>query len=249
MIDTVRPCGGGTVPFGSVSMSQDSEKQLAAAAAVKYVQHGMRVGLGSGSTSAMAVRLLGERMRREGLQVVGVPTSQATRDVAIEVGVPLAEDLSQFELDVAFDGADEATRAGWLIKGGGGAMLCERIVAAAAKTFIVMVDSSKIVDRLGNYPLPVEVFPLGFRNVERRLVQMGADVRLRVKNGAPLVTDEGNHILDCRFPAEMYDDPHTLAARLRGLPGVADHGLFLGLTSRLIIARGEQVEELALSRE
>jgi ribose 5-phosphate isomerase A len=227
-------------------MSQDAEKQLAAAAAVKHVASGMLVGLGSGSTSAMAVRLLGQRVQREGLKIAGVPTSSATRALAIEVGIPLLEDLSGFELDVAFDGADEATRGGWLIKGGGGALLQERIVAAAAKRFLVMVDSTKVVDRLGNYPLPVEVFRLGWRNVARALQARHAEVQLRERAGQPFTTDEGNYILDCRFPAAEYEQAEDLAAWIGALPGVADHGLFLGLTSMLLIARGATLEEVHL---
>jgi ribose 5-phosphate isomerase A len=227
-------------------MSQNAEKQLAAAAAVKYVASGMLVGLGSGSTSAMAVRLLGERVQREGLKITGVPTSSATRALAIEVGIPLLEDLSNFQLDLAFDGADEATRDGWLIKGGGGAHLRERIIAAAAKRFLVMVDSTKVVDRLGQFPLPVEVFRLGWRNVERILRSRDAEVKLREREGKPFITDEGNYILDCRFPAADYAKADELASFLRSVAGVVDHGLFLGMTSTLIIASGSEVEEVRL---
>jgi ribose 5-phosphate isomerase A len=227
-------------------MSQNTEKQLAAAAAVKHVESGMLVGLGSGSTSAMAVRLLGERVQREGLKIQGVPTSSATRALAMEVGIPLLEDQSDFQLDLAIDGADEATRSGWLIKGGGGALLQERIIAAAAKRFLVMVDSTKVVDRLGQFPLPVEVFRLGWRNVERALRARDAEVKLRQRDGQPFITDEGNYILVCRFPEADYERAPELATWIRALPGVADHGLFWNLTSMLIIARGETVEEVPL---
>lgn len=228
---------------------QDKEKRLAAARAVAYIEDGMRVGLGSGSTSAAAVRLLGERIEREGLKIMGVPTSRATRQLAEEVGVPLADDLSGFELDVAIDGADEATREGWLIKGGGGALLQERIVAAAAQKFVVMMDASKLVDRLGRFPLPVEVFPLGYKNVERRLAAFGGEVHLRDNKKHGLFrTDQGNYILDCRFPPELYADPRILADEIRALPGVLDHGLFLEMADVLIIGRGEQVEEILVER-
>jgi ribose 5-phosphate isomerase A len=227
-------------------MSQDAEKELAAAAAVKHIQSGMLVGLGSGSTSAATVRLLGERVRREGLKIVGVPTSSATRALAEQVGIPLLDDQTSFQLDIAFDGADEATRAGWLIKGGGGALLQERIVAAAAKRFLVMVDSSKIVELLGKFPLPVEVFRLGWRNVERLLRERGASVALRQRDGQPFVTDEGNYILDCHFPEAAYVAADQLADHIRAIAGVADHGLFLNLTSTLIVARGTEVEEVQL---
>jgi ribose 5-phosphate isomerase A len=227
---------------------QDADKKLAAAVAVAAIEDGMTVGLGSGSTSAAAVRLLAERIEREGLRIVGVPTSSATRKLALELGVPLADDLAEFQLDVAFDGADEATRNGWLIKGGGGALLQERIVAAAARRFMVMVDGAKIVDVLGKFPLPIEVFPLGWKNVQRRLDLRG-DVRLRVgKDGHPFVTDQGNYILDVVFSSELYYQPHELAAALRATPGIADHGLFLDMANVLIIARDGQVEEVACQR-
>lgn len=229
--------------------SQDADKRQAAATAVAYIQNGMRVGLGSGSTSAAAVRLLGERVQREGLQIVGVPTSNNTRRLAEECGVPLASDLSEFELDLAFDGADEATRDGWLIKGGGGNQLQERIVAVAAKTFIVMVDGSKVVDRLGKFPLPIEVYQLGYRNVQKRLEADGAKVQLRVREGKTFITDEGNYILDCCFPERAYQDAPALAARLDAIAGIADHGLFIGMTDRLVISRSGVIEELTFARK
>jgi ribose 5-phosphate isomerase A len=229
--------------------AQDIEKQVAAARAVSYIQDGMQVGLGSGSTSAAAVRLLAERIKNEGLKIVGVPTSSATRALAIELGVPLAKDLSVFQLDIAIDGADEATRNGWLIKGGGGALLQEKIVAAAAKRFVVMIDSTKLVERLGKFALPVEVFQLGYRNIVRKLEALGAEVKLRTaKDDSPFVSDEGNYLLDCRFPAERYLDPQPLADEIRSLPGVADHGFFLGMTDTLVIGRGDRAEEIAVSR-
>jgi ribose 5-phosphate isomerase A len=226
---------------------QDAEKRLAASRAVELVQSGMRVGLGSGSTSAHMVRLLGQRIQQEGLKILAVPTSRATRDLALEVGIPLQDDLSGFELDLAIDGVDQVTRAGWIIKGGGGAMLQERIVAAAARRFIVMADSSKLVERLGGFPLPVEVVPLGWKNVERKVAALGGNPRLRTDpQGRPRITDQGNYILDCDFSSQSLTAPHPLARTLRDLPGVADHGLFLGMAERLIIARGDQCEEIVL---
>lgn len=229
--------------------SQDADKQRAAAQAVAYIQSGMRVGLGSGSTSAAAVRLLGERVQREGLKIVGVPTSSNTRSLAEACGIPLAADLAEFELDLAFDGADEATLDGWLIKGGGGNQLQERIVAVAARKFIVMVDGSKIVAQLGKFALPIEVYTLGYKNVQRKFAALGAEVRLReAKTGGTFITDEGNYILDCRFPAAAYLDAPRLAALLDATPGVADHGLFLGMADLLVISRAGQIEEVPLRR-
>lgn len=227
--------------------SQDADKRRAAAVAVALIQDGMRVGLGSGSTSAAAVRLLGERVQREGLKVVGVPTSNNTRRLAEECGIPLAPDVAEFALDLAFDGADEATRDGWLIKGGGGNQLQERIVAVAAKRFIVMVDGTKVVAQLGKFPLPVEVYTLGYKNVQRQFEALGAQVTLRqAKTGGTFITDEGNYILDSRFPDKAYRDAPQLAALLDALPGVADHGLFLGMADLLVISSAGQIEEVKL---
>lgn len=227
--------------------SLDAEKQVAARHAVAYVQNGMRVGLGSGSTSAHAVRLLGARIQREGLKIVGVPTSSTTRKIALEVGVPLADDLSGFELDLAIDGADQTTRRGDIIKGGGGALLQERIVAAAAKRFIVIADSTKLVEKLGGFPVPVEVFRLGWRNVVRRLRALGVEPKQRVDPlGLPFTTDEGNFILDCPFDSSALANAAELAATIRSFPGVADHGIFVNMAHLIVIARGEQIEEIAL---
>ncbi|MFO1019203.1 MAG: ribose-5-phosphate isomerase RpiA [Planctomycetales bacterium] len=220
----------------------ESEKELAARGAVALVQAGMRVGLGSGSTSAYAVKFLGERIAKEGLKIVGVPTSTETRTLATQVGIPLQETLEGFELDVAIDGADQATRGGVLIKGGGGAMLRERIVAAAAKQFVVIADSSKLVEMLGGFPLPVEVVCFGWRNAMQRLAALGCDARLRLKNGEPFRTDEGNFVIDCPFSTEILSQPEKLDQEIRGIAGVVEHGLFRGMAERLIVARGNTVE-------
>lgn len=228
--------------------AQDAEKLVAARHAVALVRDGMHVGLGSGSTSAWAVRVLGERIAREGLKIVGVPTSSATRDIALEVGVPLADDLSDFELDLAIDGADQTTRTGDIIKGGGGALLQERIVAAAAKQFIIIADSSKLVERIGSFPVPVEVFQLGWKNVARRLRKLGVEPKLRLqKSGQALVTDEGNYILDCPFSEAALLSATELAQTINNFPGVADHGIFVNMAHLLVIARGEQLEEIPLT--
>lgn len=222
----------------------EEEKELAARAAVALIEDGMRVGLGSGSTSAYAVRLLGERIAQERLKIVGVPTSAETRKLALEVGIPLEDDLDGFELDLAIDGADQATREGHLIKGGGGAMLRERIVAAAAECFIVIADSSKLVTRLEGFPLPVEVVCFGWRNTMARLAALGCDARLRVKNGEVFRTDEGNFVVDCPFSAEALREAEELDVEIRSIPGVVEHGLFLGMAERMFVARGGGVEEI-----
>jgi len=222
-------------------MSVDSAKLNAARAALEFVQDGMVVGLGTGSTSAHFVRLLGERVQR-GLRIKGVPTSEATRNLAEQVGVPLLEISQVSSIDVDVDGADEIDPAFRLIKGGGGALLREKIVAAASKEMIVIADETKWVERLGAFPLPVEVSRFGFaltaqrvRDVLRGTGCAGDDVVLRVSGKAnePVITDGGNYILDAH--AQSIRDAETLAARLQAIPGVVEHGLFLGLASTVIL--------------
>jgi len=223
----------------------DREKSVAAAHAVALVKDGMRVGLGTGSTAAFAVRMLGERVK-QGLSIVGVPTSERTRELAAELGIPLTDFSKTEELDIAIDGADEADRSLRLIKGGGGALLREKIVASATKRFVVIADSTKLVGRLGKFPLPVEVVKFAAPLVARKLRQLGAEPRLRTNAaGAPFVTDEQNHILDARFGAIA--DPEAVARALAETPGVVDHGLFLGMTQTLVIGRGDRVEVIERS--
>jgi ribose 5-phosphate isomerase A len=227
---------------------REQEKANAARAAVACVQSGMLVGLGSGSTAAYAVRLLGERVRIENLRITGVPTSPATRALAVSCGIPLLADLDGFRLDMAIDGADEVTRTGAAIKGGGGALFHERIVAAAAAEFILICDSSKIVDQLGAFPLPVEVSPFGWRNAQNRLRDLGCNPTLRHdERGQPLRTEEHHLILDCDFSPHGIADPHELDSSLRAIPGVIDTGLFLGLAHRIFVGRADRVEEIVLA--
>jgi ribose 5-phosphate isomerase A len=220
------------------------EKQLAARHAVRLVQDGMRVGLGSGSTAALAIEYLGERVRSEGLKIEGVPTSPASRALAVKFGVPLAEDNEGFELDLAIDGADELTRAGDLIKGGGGALFHERIVAAAAKQFVVIADSSKVVEELGTFPLPVEVSQFGWRNAMKRLDALGCKTIRREKCCQPFSTAEGNFIIDCAFAS--IKSTGELDRAIHAIPGVVDHGLFLGMAHLILIGRGDTVEEIRI---
>lgn len=242
------PCGLAALPkIGDPAVSdREVEKQLAAGHAVRLVQNGMRVGLGSGTTAAYAIQFLGERIRNEGLKVLGVPTSAASRALAEGVGVPVATELDGFRLDIAIDGADQATRGGSLIKGGGGALLHERIVDAAASRFVVVGDSSKLVNALGGFPLPVEVFTFGWRNTVSALAALGGTPTLRERDGKPFVTEEGNLVVDCDFSPTALESAHHLSRDIRSIPGVADHGLFLGLANTIIIARGNEVEEIDL---
>lgn len=229
--------------------TQILEKQLVARHAARMVEPGMIVGLGSGSTAAMAVQFLGDRVRNEGLRFQGVATSPATLTLARQLNIQVVEAWDGGKLDLTIDGADQVTRRGELIKGGGGALLHERIVAAAANRFIVIIDSSKLVDRLGSFPLPVEVFAFGWRNVLTPLQQLGFQPSRREFNQRPVVTEEGNFIIDCEFPASRQFESSLLNMQLREIPGIADHGLFLKLLHTLVIARQGEVEEISFPRQ
>lgn len=207
-------------------------KEIAARSAVAAIRNGMVVGLGSGSTSLRAVEVIAERMRNEGLSITGVPTSIATERAARESGIVLATLDEQPQLDLAVDGADQIDAHLACIKGYGGALLREKIVARCAKRFLVMVDPSKVSEFLDK-AVPVEVFPFASGVARRRLEAMGGRPRQRMaaSGGGPYVTDNGNHILDVEFG--RIADPGALAARLADLPGVADHGLFVGLVHEM----------------
>jgi ribose 5-phosphate isomerase A len=216
-------------------------KTAAAQAALALVESGMTLGLGSGSTAEIFIALLGERMRAGKLVVRGVPTSEASARAARDAGVPLVkiDDVEEIDLDV--DGADEVDPAFNLIKGGGGCLLREKIIAQASRQFAVIVDPKKNVSQLGAFPLPVEVDRFGWK-LTRKLVAEAViasggganEPKLRVtKDGAPFVTDGGHYILDCA--AKVLPDPVRTGALISELPGVVEHGLFLGLTTVLIV--------------
>ncbi len=217
---------------------QDAAKKAAAEAACKHVRDGTIVGLGTGSTADFAVRHLGERVK-EGLRIRGVPTSLKTERLAREVGIPLV-DLNEVEaIDVTIDGADEVDPKLDLIKGLGGALLREKIVASLTARQVIVVDPSKIVPKLGTRsPLPVEVLPFGWAVVERRLRKEGHHPTLRQKEGKPVLTDNGNLVLDVRFP-EGIADAARLERDLNNVPGVVENGLFLGMTWRVVVGEAD----------
>jgi ribose 5-phosphate isomerase A len=225
----------------------EPEKLHAARAAVALIESGMIVGLGSGSTASVFVRLLGERVERERLEIVGVPTSQATADLARSLGVVLAGLDDVTEIDIDCDGADEVDDRFRMIKGRGGALLREKIVAQSSRQRVILISSDKRVDRLGrHFPVPVEVSPFGIRHTERALRALGAETSHRLKADlAPLVTDEGHRIIDCRFPAIL--DPEDLDRRLKTISGVVETGLFLGLCDDLIIGHSDWAESIKRS--
>jgi ribose 5-phosphate isomerase A len=221
-------------------MNIEAQKRQAAALAVEWVRPGMRLGLGTGSTAKHFVELLAERVRG-GLKVVGVPTSETTRADAQRLGVTLTTLDETPELDMTVDGADEVAPDLTLIKGGGGALLREKIVAAASTRMVVIADESKWVQTLGRFPLPIEVMPFGFA-VTRRAVEAAATASgcpgrttLRLgKDGHAFVTDGGHWILDAAL--DRIADPKMLASRLSAVPGVVEHGLFIGMAQAVILA-------------
>jgi ribose 5-phosphate isomerase A len=223
-------------------MSNDHEKEAAARASLQFVKEGQVVGLGSGSTATHFIKLLGEKVQN-GLRVRGIPTSVRSRELAESLGIPLTTLDECQEIAVTVDGADEVDPQLRLIKGGGGALLREKIVASATKQMVVVADATKQVQRLGKFPLPVEVIRFAQALVAKRISALGAEVELRTRtDGRPYVSDENNHILDCRF-GEIRD-PDQLARQLSDMPGVVEHGLFIGMASVVLFARGDQIVEL-----
>jgi ribose 5-phosphate isomerase A len=223
-------------------MTQDKAKQLVAKRAVEFVEDGMAVGLGTGTTATMFIRELALRVQ-QGLTIRCVASSDASHDLGLSLGMDVTT-LDQLpELDLYVDGADEVGPGLALIKGGGGALLREKIVASAAKEFLVVVDSTKLVEHLGRFPLPVEVVKMALPVVEPRLTALELNPKQRqAKSGnGPYLTDEGNYILDCA--CGVIDDPEVLAAEIRGIVGVVEHGLFLGMATLALVAGEDDVTE------
>jgi ribose 5-phosphate isomerase A len=226
-------------------MDIEVQKRQAAALAVEWVRPGMRLGLGTGSTARHFVELLAERVRA-GLDVVGVPTSEATRADSLRLGITLTTLEATPELDMTVDGADEIAPDLSLIKGGGGALLREKIVAAASARMVVIADASKWVPVLGRFPLPVEVMPFGLAATRRAIEAAAASVGCpgeaalrRGKDSHAFVTDSGHWLLDARLG--RIENPTLLAGRLESIPGVVEHGLFIGMAQAAIVAGPEGV--------
>jgi len=228
---------------------QDIAKRAAGQHAVEaYCQDGMRLGLGSGTTSHWFVRVLAERVR-DGLDIVGVPTSTATRDLARGLGIRLADLNDVSELDLTIDGPDEIDPEGSMIKGGGACLLWEKVVARASRRMVVVADDSKVVDRLGAFPLPIEVLPFGWVSTQRLvgelLAQTGyGEVALprRERDGEVVVTDSGNYLLDGRLGEVR--DAEGLAVQLNQIPGVVENGLFVGIADEVILGHTDGTAEV-----
>lgn len=218
----------------------DEDKRASAEAALEEVRPGMRLGIGTGSTAEFFVRALAERVAG-GLDIVGVPTSERTAALCAELGVPLTTLDETPELDLTIDGADELDSDLRLIKGGGGALLREKIVAAASGRMVVIADAGKLVDCLGAFALPIEVMPFGLEATRRAIratadaLSLSGEIELRRDaSGDAYLTDGGHYILDARW--QKLPDPEALACRLAGIPGVVEHGLFIGLANAAYVA-------------
>jgi len=217
------------------------EKRNAGRKAADYVKDGTIVGLGTGSTVYYFLEALKERMKN-GIRIKGIPTSIQTKEQALSLDIPLTTLGKHPGIDLTVDGADELDGNFHLIKGGGGALLREKIIAASSRREIIVVDSSKYVEALGAFPLPVEVVPYGWEATGRKLEALGAEVVLRKQDGKTFITDNGKYILDCAFGTIR--DPPGLERTINLIPGVVECGLFIGLTDMAIIGRGDNVEIL-----
>lgn len=220
------------------STQKDNEKKLAAAAAVKFVQEGSIVGLGTGSSAFYAIQEIAALVK-QGMQIQGVATSEHTAYLAESLGIPVLGFDEVHAIDITIDGADEFTTDRKLIKGGGGALFREKIVASMSKQEIIIADASKLVKQLGAFTIPIEVIPLATNYVLQELKLMGGSALLRKKSGHLFVTDNGNHIIDADFG--LIDHPEALAKALNNIDGLLAHGIFIDLATKVIMADGDDV--------
>jgi len=227
--------------------SNITEKQAVARASLRFVKDGQVVGLGTGSTAAYFIQLLGEEVKK-GLRIRGIPSSVRSREQAASLGIALTTFEECPQIDVNVDGADEFDPELRLIKGGGGALLREKIVASASRQFVVVADETKRVPVLGKFPLPVEVIKFAQALITKRIAALGAKVILRRNaDGKAYLTDENNYILDCHFGQIPGAD--GLANKLSDMPGVVEHGLFIGMANVVLVAKDGEVEELRAGKK
>ncbi|HLF34416.1 MAG TPA: ribose-5-phosphate isomerase RpiA [Cyclobacteriaceae bacterium] len=218
-------------------INAEHEKKLAAKEAVKLIRQGQVVGLGTGSTAYFAILEIAD-MIRNGLQIKAVPTSVRSRELAEQLNIPLIDIHTIDSIDITIDGADEFTRELNLIKGGGGALLREKVVAAMTREQIIIADSAKKVDKLGKFHLPVEVIPFAASYVMNRLRDLKGAGTIRQKDGSPFLTDQGNFIIDTDFG--IIDEPAKLAEKLDEIVGLVEHGLFINLAHKVIMGQGDK---------
>ena len=218
-------------------------KKLAAEKAVEYIEDGMIIGLGTGSTVAYALKKMGERIR-DGLDIKGIPTSLHTKKIAKENKIPLTSFDENDEIDITIDGADEVDSDLNLIKGGGGALTREKIVAYHTKRVIIIIDETKVVKRLGiDFPLPVEIVRYGWTSTQKKLKEFDCKVELRQIMNDPYITDNSNYIIDCEF--DKIDDPEQLEVDINNIPGVVENGLFIGLADNIIVGSKQGIKTLS----
>lgn len=224
---------------GKTKEDLEREKRLASETVSRWIPDGAQIGIGSGTTAAYFIRALGRRVREEGLRVSGIATSMASEELARSVSIPLLQPASGLQLDFTVDGADELTPELHLIKGGGGKLFREKVIAIASRFLLVVADSSKPVPVLGAMPLPVEVVPFAAPWVEDRIAALGGSPVRRDQQGTPYRTDQNNWILDCHF--HSIPDPTELDHQLKRIPGILETGLFLGLAKLAVVGDGEGV--------
>ena len=218
-------------------LTKEEIKKLAAIAAMDYVQSGMTIGIGTGSTVYWFIQELAKKVK-EGMVCECVPTSKATNELALQSGIPMVELNDVQKIDITIDGADEIDYSLQLIKGGGGALLQEKMVAAASAKLVIIADNSKLVQQLGSFPLPVEVVPYGWKQVQQHIsAQYNIPSSLRVREGQTFITDHGHFILDCHFSA--IKEPATLTVELNSIPGVVENGLFIKMAALAIVAQAD----------
>lgn len=211
-------------------------KKIAGEKAVDFVRPGMTIGLGTGSTAYWATQLIGTRVK-EGLDIRTVATSTATEKMARELGIKVVSFAEVDQIDLTIDGADEVDKDLNLIKGGGGALVREKIVGAATKLYIIIADESKYVDTLGKFPLPVEVILFGWEMTLKKLKKLGCSPKVRSSGNKAIITDNGNYVVDCMF--EEIHDPVGLHQQINAIPGVLDNGLFLGMANMVVLGNND----------
>ena len=223
------------------------EKRNAGRRAAEYVEDGMIVGLGTGSTAKYAVERIGERVMQENLDIRCIPTSEDTKELANEANIPLITLDDVDRIDLTIDGADEVGPDNNLIKGGGGALLREKMVAHNTDTYLVIVDPSKMVEGLGiDFDLPVEIVPLWMKTTSRAVERLGCTVELRSDGDSLYKTDNGNYILDCDFG--LIEDQKNLSKELNSIPGVIENGLFIDMSDKIIMGKEKGFEEISVDR-
>lgn len=213
--------------------SKQKGKLSAATQAVEFIQNGMTVGLGTGSTASIAIEILGKKIAENSLKIKAIATSEASEKLAAQLKIPITSFANIEQIDITIDGADEANKQLQLIKGGGGALLREKIVATNSKEVIIIADASKLVNTLGAFPLPVEVVPFGWEMTLKKLQALGCSAAPRLKNGSFFITDNHNYIVDCSFTA--IENAPLLHDTINAITGVVENGLFINIAHRLIL--------------